>query len=1027
MTVENKTQIKTYFQTGDVPTEAEFVNLIDSYYDYTDGVSLSSQIMSLSGGSSDLTTLISTNSGGWEAAESLVQSNSANWIWLAGTGTPSVKLDATNTASGNYSVAEGGSTTASGDYSHAEGAGSSATFTSAHAEGSVTTASGNGSHAEGVGTAASGGDGSHAEGYYTIASGLHSHAEGDGSTASGESSHVEGKDSTADGYASHAEGSNTLASGIASHAAGRQAHAIHDYSYIWTDGANGDVMTSLSAQYMVSATNGVVLGQNVDITGNLNVNGNNINGLYTTVQSNSATTWNYQGTDLKALSGNWQNTSTVVQNNSASWSNWSSVSGGYAKLDGTNMPFTNDIQLINTKNLVIKNTSDTGTGTALTHYSDGNTYFSNTEGDIVLRTTGSYTERMRIASNGNLTVDTNTLHVDATNNYVGVGTASPASKLDIVGSANVDQVSIKAHTTQTQNMLQMLDLSGRDMTYFDSAGNLVIDVDRDGTQGIHIGNQLVPGGTDKWASIANRGAVGEYLFINAGRTDANAPSDIVLANDVAGNVGIGTIPYSKLDVNGTVKFNNTVELANDKWIFTTSDATNRIYFQNGGPTYIQGAGVGTQQIFRASDGSTLMTLASTTPTQKNVTIGDSAGNRYLTVYGGLSSTNPVYGGGLIVGNTSYDGRFGNINAMLGGDTGTNDIYLKAQASDLRIGTESAKGINFVTNGWNASRMYINSAGNVGIGTYTPAAKLEIEGSSGSIIEALRIDNTQGGGAGNKITFYQDAPEVGRIANYYDGSKWIMQLGTYGALDAVTLDTNGYVGVGTSSPNQKLTVSGNVSATGTMFASGAYFGDSTNYTKIAADGTLSFAGSATVWEDLRVEPIARTTGTNAPTFEKYQDNGSGSRGVYLYSFSDEAVAGNEKEIHFTIQMPHAWKGTAIYPHVHFMGWATEASVNVVWGLEYTWADIGSSFGTTTMMTASAQANGVTGITGNGHHLTPFTPITPTASQDGISSVLIGRLYRNSSNASDTCTNRVGLLYIDFHYEIDQLGSKEEYTK
>lgn len=39
----------------------------------------------------------------------------------------------------------------------------------------------------------------------------------------------------------------------------------------------------------------------------------------TTVQTNSATTWNYQGTDLKSLSGNWENTYTTVQNNSANW------------------------------------------------------------------------------------------------------------------------------------------------------------------------------------------------------------------------------------------------------------------------------------------------------------------------------------------------------------------------------------------------------------------------------------------------------------------------------------------------------------------------------------------------------------------------------------------------------------------------------------------------------------------------------------------------------------------------------------
>jgi len=38
----------------------------------------------------------------------------------------------------------------------------------------------------------------------------------------------------------------------------------------------------------------------------------NWDSTYSTVQSNSATTWNYQGTDLKALSGNWQNASDAL-------------------------------------------------------------------------------------------------------------------------------------------------------------------------------------------------------------------------------------------------------------------------------------------------------------------------------------------------------------------------------------------------------------------------------------------------------------------------------------------------------------------------------------------------------------------------------------------------------------------------------------------------------------------------------------------------------------------------------------------
>jgi hypothetical protein len=68
---------------------------------------------------------------------------------------------------------------------------------------------------------------------------------------------------------------------------------------------------------------------NSDVASNAAIDQSKISGLtdvaskasttYTTVQSNSATTWNYQGTDLKALSGNWQNTYTTVQSKSANW------------------------------------------------------------------------------------------------------------------------------------------------------------------------------------------------------------------------------------------------------------------------------------------------------------------------------------------------------------------------------------------------------------------------------------------------------------------------------------------------------------------------------------------------------------------------------------------------------------------------------------------------------------------------------------------------------------------------------------
>jgi hypothetical protein len=74
-----------------------------------------------------------------------------------------------------------------------------------------------------------------------------------------------------------------------------------------------------------------------NVTGNFTINGilsssqiiyasggnsNQWNSVYATVQSNSATTWNYQGTDIKELTGNWQSTYT----------SFNAQSGNYATL-----------------------------------------------------------------------------------------------------------------------------------------------------------------------------------------------------------------------------------------------------------------------------------------------------------------------------------------------------------------------------------------------------------------------------------------------------------------------------------------------------------------------------------------------------------------------------------------------------------------------------------------------------------------------------------------------------------------------
>jgi hypothetical protein len=182
--------------------------------------------------------------------------------------------------------------------------------------------------------------------------------------------------------------------------------------------------------------------------------------------------------------------------------------------------------------------------------------------------------------------------------------------------------------------------------------------------------------------------------------------------------------------------------------------------------------------------------------------------------------------------------------------------------------------------------------------------------------------------------------------------------------------------------------------------------------------LTLTGAALAWDDIRIEPNVRTGGgANAPTFEVWDTNGAGSRGVFLYSF-DNASAGNEKEMQFRMQMPHTWDGTAVQFHVHWKPNTSEANA-VRWGLEYTWSGIGQTFTPTTLV-YGAVATPTESLVAKRHYLTNIATLTPGAGQVGASVMLLGRVFRDSANVADTYTDKVGLLSIDLHYRLNKLG-------
>jgi hypothetical protein len=149
-----------------------------------------------------------------------------------GTDTPGAKLDVESDYGQGGAATIGSSTnSAAGDYAVAMGYSTTAGGTYSTAMGAGTTAGGGYSTAMGAGTTA-GGDYSTAMGIGTTASGTSSTAMGSGTNASGVLSTAMGIDTTASGYCSTAMGYDTTASGLASTAMGYDTTAGGDYSTV---------------------------------------------------------------------------------------------------------------------------------------------------------------------------------------------------------------------------------------------------------------------------------------------------------------------------------------------------------------------------------------------------------------------------------------------------------------------------------------------------------------------------------------------------------------------------------------------------------------------------------------------------------------------------------------------------------------------------------------------------------------------------------------------------------------------------
>jgi hypothetical protein len=565
-----------------------------------------------------------------------------------------------------------------------------------------------------------------------------------------------------------------------------------------------------------------------------------------------------------------------------------------------------------------------------------------------------------------------------------------------VTSAKISGITT-AHITEGSNLYYTdtraraaVSVSGNALSYNSSTGVITSNFEESpvftGTVTINNNAPLVLNGTDPLISFQNGGSnhwqVGfentqsdRFIFY-----DNNAASYRMVINS-SGNVGIGTTsPNEKLDITGGyLKFNGgDYGLKGSAGL--TYYATSEHYFYTGGTERMRIDGSGNSTFYGDVTISKAVTpLFKLLDTTNNISLllgaddantfirSSSGANLYLQP-GGSTALTLLSGGNVGIGTTSPSSKLKVVGPntssnplvdLVASGTGSFQRGVRLLNGGMTAGDELMYAVGRSDNSRNMGQVYfhyagdgstsnrismglhsvddvfnITGTGNVGIGTTSPGADLEVYTDAGGG-NTLRLNTNFGGGNTVDINPY--------ITGVNNGGMEIKLAGS----QKLVMNPSGDVGIGVTSLSYKLQVAGTIGTANRLAIKETYFGYSSGY-KVVQFGE----SAATKAISLGYDPSGNTSGSfsgneilipNNIRILAPAANNSGYYGLMMLNSSNKVLLGASNylmESNYIMALDTATKNVGIGTdspseilHIKGGGSGPEIRLEGTWGSHY----------------------------------------------------------------------------------------------